>query len=87
MLSTLLENESPTSSPKNNNSLSAEVERSLTAAVERERISREEVSSLQERLNHADAVLHATRDDVRALSQREEEHLRTVQRLEEELAM
>ncbi|KAJ8715850.1 hypothetical protein PYW08_013135 [Mythimna loreyi] len=64
----------------------AEVERSLVAAVERERVSREECSGLQARLSELDAALLAARQDLKQQLQLDEERGRTLQRLQDELA-
>ncbi|XP_075978981.1 TATA element modulatory factor [Anticarsia gemmatalis] len=63
----------------------AELERSLASAMERERISREECCTLQSRLGEVDAALQNVRDELTALSHREQEHLKNIERLEGEL--
>lgn len=66
-------------------SIVVEAERSLATAQERERVSREECSGLLARLADLDALLHTTREDLNALSEREHQHLLTIERLETDL--
>ncbi|KAJ8713753.1 hypothetical protein PYW07_014123 [Mythimna separata] len=65
----------------------AEVERSLVSAVERERVSREECSVLQTRLADLEAALDASGQELKHLLQLDGERVKTMQRLQEELAI
>lgn len=64
----------------------AEVERSLAGAVERERVSREECATLQAKLVELDEQLSAARAQLDYYAQQDQEHLTTIERLNNDLA-